>query len=90
MKRVHLIISGFVQGVGYRSFAKYIARKKHLTGWVINRGDGSVEIVAEGKTTILNEFIQICRKGPDTGNVESVRIEWQQASGEFMDFNVLY
>ena len=90
MKRVHLIISGDVAGVGYRSWAKRHARDVHLVGWIKNREDRTVEVLAEGTEEALNAFIVICKKGPDVSWVENVNSEWLPATGEFIDFSVLY
>lgn len=88
MVRVHLIISGDVQGMGFRAWARSQAQQLGLTGWVKNRDDGSVEIVAEGAK--VEEFIKRCQKGSEVAWVDKVNVEWQQATGEFMRFEVVY
>lgn len=90
MQRIHLIISGDVQGVGFRSWALHQAQAKQLTGWVKNRSDGSVEIVAEGESEVLDEFTGLCRNGPDTGWVDRVTVSQLRATGEFKGFAVVY
>ena len=90
MKRAHLIISGDVIGVGYRSWVLRLARNLGLVGWVKNREDRIVELVAEGEKEALEKLIAACSKGPDVSWVEGVRVEWAKASGEFLDFTVLY
>lgn len=90
MNRIHLIISGDVVGVGYRSWARRLASSLSLTGWVKNREDKTVELVAEGKKEALEAFIAACKKGPDVAWVEGVQIEWSQAAGKYVDFEVLY
>lgn len=90
MQRIRLIISGDVQGVGFRAWALRQARDKRLTGWVRNREDGSVEIVAEGSQKLLNEFIALCRNGPEGAWVKNIQVKWDKASGEFADFSVVY
>lgn len=89
MKRVHLIICGDVQGVNFRSWARGIAQGK-LVGWVKNRDDGTVEIVAEGSRGALEDFFTACQHGPDVAWVERVDVEWEEASGEFVNFSVVY
>lgn len=90
MKRVHLFISGDVVGVGYRGWAKRQAQDLHLTGWVKNREDKTVEIVAEGNEQEVKKFIIMCKHGPDVSWVEAVTAQWLPATREFMDFSVVY
>lgn len=90
MKRVHLIISGDVQGIGFRAWAKEAARKLDLIGWVRNRDDGAVELVAEGSEANLNEFIALCHKGPEVAWVTDVKTEWGKATGEFINFEIRF
>ena len=54
---LHAIVSGDVQGVGFRAHTSHIARSLGITGWVRNREDGSVEVVAEGAKTVLQELL---------------------------------
>ena len=58
MKRVSMIVSGTVQGVGFRYYVHDIAKEMGITGWVRNLPDGTVEIDAEGKPDILDAFIR--------------------------------
>jgi acylphosphatase len=90
MKRIHLIISGDVQGVGYRTWVRGIAKKLRITGWVKNREDGAVEVVAEGLISDLETFVTSCRRGPEVAWVEHVDVTRQEATGEFPGFEVIY
>ena len=90
MIRIYLIISGDVQGVGFRSWVRRQALALHLTGWVKNQPDGAVEIVAEGSPEKLGKFMEICRSGPETSWVENVTVDQEEATGEFTGFNVVY
>lgn len=90
MKRIHLVISGDVVGVGYRAWAKRQAQDLRLTGWVKNREDRAVELVAEGEQEALKKFIAVCKKGPDVAWVKHVEVTWIHAGNEFMDFAVVY
>lgn len=90
MKRVHLVISGDVQGVGFRAWALRYAQSKSLIGWVKNRQDGRVELVAEGSRQELEELIKRCQRGPELAWVKQSDISWSDATGEFVDFRVLY
>ena len=86
MKQVHLLISGFVQGVGYREFVNREARKLGLTGWVRNLSDNRVEVIAQGEQDSLKKLIKICEKGPFLADVQNVAIEWQEPSENFIEF----
>ena len=89
MKQVHLLISGFVQGVGYREFVRNEAQKLGLAGWVRNLSDNRVEVAAQGSEEILKKFIKICEKGPFLSDVKNVAIEWQEPSEVFSEFKRL-
>lgn len=86
MKQVHLLISGFVQGVGYRAFVKSKARKLGLTGWVRNLMDNRVEVLAQGDEKILQKLIEICERGPFLSDVKDVSVEWQKPQERFESF----
>ena len=70
---VQLIIKGSVQGVGYRMWAQAEARRLHLDGWVRNRHDGSVELVAAGPEVAIEEMIEACWSGPPAAAVHIVQ-----------------
>lgn len=84
----HIIVSGRVQGVGYRYSARNTASQLGLTGWVKNRIDGKVEIIAEGDNINLEKFLSWIKKGPRFAKVDSVDIEFYPASGAFTDFSI--
>lgn len=86
MKQIHLLISGFVQGVGYREFAKREAEKLGIVGWVRNLSDNRVEVVVQGPEGVLKKFVNICEKGPFLSDVQNVAIEWQEAQQSFDSF----
>ncbi len=88
MKRVHLIICGDAQGVGFRMWALRYAQSNHLVGWVKNRDDGTVELVAEGLRSQLEELIKQCQHGPDVAWVTRVDSVWSDGTGEFATFHV--
>ncbi len=89
-KRVNLSIIGRVQGVFYRSTARQQAQQLGLTGWVRNRHDGSVEVIAEGTDEDINKFIEWCRIGSSASEVRDVKVTWQDYTGEFSGFNVIH
>lgn len=90
MKRVHCIISGDVVGVGYRAWVLRQAKALGLVGWVKNRDDKTVELMAEGNPSDLKELLSRCRRGPDVAWVEHIKMKWLPVSGEFFDFAVVY
>ena len=75
MKRVHLIISGRVQGVFYRHTTNKEANKLGLKGFVRNLGNGDVEVIAEGDEEKLKALILFCRQGPEFANVKNIQVE---------------
>ena len=88
MKRVHLLISGLVQGVWYRASTEQEAQRLGLHGWVRNLPDGRVEALAEGPEAVLQTFIAWCHRGPQHARVEQVESQWGEATGEFSGFSV--
>lgn len=90
MKRVQLIISGDVQGVGFRSWLQIQAEDLHLTGWVKNRADGTVEATVEGKEKDLQRLIQACRQGPELVWVNQVKIQWLPGKHQFNSFEIVF
>lgn len=71
-KLVHLLISGNVQGVGYRAFLAEQAETLELDGWVRNRQDGSVEAVLGGDAEDIEEMMESCREGPAACSVRDI------------------
>ncbi|OGD86701.1 acylphosphatase [Candidatus Curtissbacteria bacterium RBG_16_39_7] len=90
LKSVHVLISGRVQGVFFRSRTKDEAQKLGLVGWVVNTPNGGVEIVAEGEKEKLEKFINWCKKGSLFAKVENVEVTWEDATGGFDDFQIHY
>ncbi len=88
--RVHLYVSGWVQGVSFRGYARKWAQERGLTGWVRNLYDGRVEAVAEGPKPMIDDFIAKVREGPPAARVESVEIAWEEFRGEFPDFKIAW
>jgi acylphosphatase len=69
---LHVIISGRVQGVGYRAWTASNARKLGLDGWVRNRRDGTVEAVFSGENAAVQSMLAACREGPMVARVTDV------------------
>ncbi len=88
--RAEVVVSGRVQGVWFRGTTYDQARALGLTGWVKNRWDGAVEAVFEGPRSKVQQMVAWCYRGPRLARVESVDLEWKQATGEFGGFSVTY
>ncbi len=87
--RLHAIIEGRVQGVGFRFFVVEKATQLALTGWVRNTYDGNVEVVAEGSQSSLDELSRLLKRGPAMAHVSNVKESRETPSGEFHRFTVL-
>jgi acylphosphatase len=87
-KRIHLVVRGRVQGVYFRASAQREARRLGLTGWVKNRADGAVELVAEGEEDQVKDFLSWAQHGPSTARVEKIETRWRSYTGEFPDFRI--
>ena len=88
--RVHIIISGYVQGVGFRYFINKKAFQLGIKGWVKNTPNGSVEVMAEGNEIDIQTFIEYCKKGPNLASIKDVKINYEELSNEFKNFEVRY
>ncbi len=86
--RLHLVISGRVQGVGFRFSAYDEAKDLALAGWVRNIPGGEVEIVAEGSKENLQMLAAWARLGPPSAHVTEVREDWLDSTGEFTEFRI--
>ena len=80
--RVRLIVSGRVQGVYFRDSCRAEARRLGVGGWVRNRPDGTVEVVAEGPRGPVGELVAWCREGPARAHVTHVDITDEEPAGE--------
>jgi acylphosphatase len=89
-ERVHLIVHGRVQGVFFRASTEEKAIGLGLTGWVKNRPDGTVEVVAEGEREKLEKLVEWCHVGPKGARVIHVEVNWEPSTGEFREFRIKY
>ena len=85
---MHLVISGRVQGVGFRFSAYDEAKDLALAGWVRNLASGEVEIVVEGKQENLQMLAAWAHLGPPSAHVTEVREDWLEFTGEFAEFQI--
>jgi acylphosphatase len=88
--RVHIFVSGRVQGVFFRDFTRRRALGLELVGWVRNTDDDRVEIIAEGEKEKINQLIEIVKIGPSSAKVKDCQIEWLECFYEFKDFKIIY
>jgi acylphosphatase len=86
--RLHTVIEGRVQGVGFRYFVLNKANQLDITGWVRNTPDGNVEVVAEGHRVELDELLSALRSGPRSAFVSRMKENWDTPNGEFHNFSV--
>lgn len=87
-KRIHAYVSGRVQGVFFRSFVRSQANLKSLTGWVRNLPDGRVEMVAEGDSDRIDDFLGLMRAGPTGARVENVEVQSEKPAHKFQEFSI--
>ena len=90
MKRIHVYISGRVQGVFFRAATQQAATDLNLTGWVRNMADGRVEAVFEGEDENVDKMIAWCHVGPPAARVQEVIANAEPYIGEFRDFSIKY
>jgi acylphosphatase len=90
LARARMHVRGVVQGVGYRYFVRRTATAMGLSGWVRNRFDGSVEVVAEGERSVLEAFSRELEQGPRFAEVDSVDLQWEEAEGRFRGFEYAF
>lgn len=88
MERLQAQVFGRVQGVSFRFHTLVTANQLKLVGWVRNLPDGSVEVVAEGTHSALEQLRLFLEQGPQGARVTHVDINWQAASREISDFQV--
>ena len=87
-KRLHAVVRGRVQGVGFRYFVMEHALDLRLTGLVRNLLSGGVEVVAEGEEGALEALLVALKQGPRASHVEGVEATWLPATGEFRRFEI--
>lgn len=87
--RVHILVKGRVQNVGFRAHVEYHAVQiGGITGWVRNVGYDTVEAVAEGERAKVEKFIEFVKQGPHVSRVDDATVEYEDATGEFKEFGV--
>jgi acylphosphatase len=90
MKRLHVLYSGHVQGVGFRYTVCHVAAGYNVTGVVRNLWDGDVEMIAEGLEADLDGLLNGVRISPLRRHITDERVNWSAARGEFDKFGISY
>lgn len=88
MKRVHIYISGRVQGVFFRAETQRTALSLNLAGWVQNREDGGVEALFEGEDKAVDQMTAWCRSGPPAARVDHLEIIEEPFAGNLRGFKI--
>ena len=89
-KKVHIFITGRVQGVFFRQSTRVMAIKNNVNGWVRNLDDGRVEIVAEGEKQNIDNLTNWCKTGPANSRVDEFELSEENYTDEFETFEVRY
>ena len=89
LKGMLMIVSGVVQGVGFRWYVRQVAGRYGVKGYVKNLFDGSVEILAEGDETDLKAFYEEVRIGPRYAEITGVKVDWIDYRGKFNEFRIV-
>jgi len=88
--RAHVLVTGRVQGVFFRTETKHKADRYGVKGWVSNLPDGRVEAVFEGEEESVRALVEFCNRGPPGARVTSVDLTWEDFTGEFDGFKIKY
>ena len=86
--RIEATVEGLVQGVGFRWFVWRTAARLDVRGWVANRSDGAVELVAEGSPAALEALVAALHRGPPGASVSAVQVRRSSPTGRFRDFEI--
>lgn len=84
----YLKITGRVQGVAFRYYARSMANQLDVKGWIRNLSNGKVELVVEGKKKAIKRMIKWCHSGPSMARVDRIQLEWGKYTGQFNQFSV--
>lgn len=88
MKAFHILFSGRVQGVGFRAFAARTAKENHLTGFVKNKNDGSVEMVIQGDNKLLSKCLEEI-KARFKEHIDDIKLSAMASAEKFEDFQII-
>jgi len=86
--RIHIFVSGRVQGVCFRAMTQFKARTLGLVGWVKNLADGRVETVFDGKKENIEKMLEWLRQGPALARIDKLDFQFESRQDEFKDFKI--
>ena len=89
IKCVQISIRGRVTGVYFRASTQREAKRLGISGWVRNRNDASIEILAEGEEDAIKELVSWSHHGPSAARVENVDVRYRSYSGDYSDFRII-
>ncbi len=87
-QRLRAFVEGRVQGVAFRWFVDRESSRLGLGGWVRNRADGRVEVLAEGDRGTLEQLLACLGRGPRLARVDRIDVLWEDPTGEFTEFRI--
>jgi acylphosphatase len=90
MANAHAVISGYVQGVGYRWWVMRKAKQYDLKGYVRNLYDGDVEVEVEGNRSMIIDFVKELRIGPTSASITGANIQWGHYQGKYKGFEIKF
>lgn len=88
--QLHILVSGRVQGVGFRDFARRSAEKFGVCGYAKNLVNGDVEVVAEGDKAALDEFLLLLQRGPSASKIDNIRFDELKSCSHHMGFEIRF
>lgn len=89
MKKIHILYSGNVQRIGFRYYARQLARENKINGWVKNTADDKVELVAEGEEKALKDFLDKINQN-FSDYIKDVKAQWRESTGDLKDFSIKF
>lgn len=89
-QQIDATVHGFVQGVSFRYHTQREANRLGVVGWVANRADGTVRVVAQGTEAELNRLLQFLHRGSPISRVTQVKVGWEEPSAKFTGFEIRY
>lgn len=88
MAAARVVVTGRVQGVGYRFFAQATAETRGLKGWTRNLPNGAVECEVEGPRAVIEQWVKELGEGPPLARVEAVQVSWMPPTGKYPEFTI--
>jgi acylphosphatase len=90
MANTHLVVSGLVQGVGFRWWVMRKAKEFGLKGYVRNLYDGDVELEVEGLRAMIIDFVKEVKVGPRYASVTEAKVQWSEYQGRYKSFDIKF